>query len=418
MVVYKRFYIFSLVCLLCFIGWLLTLDTLLLSIWIAGLMILSGTYIFTRQALKDVKIKRLSRGNRLEVGNIFDEQIEIRNDSKAKKLWIQVEDQSGILSDVQSRIITNLGAGKLRLYQAKVLIQKRGFYSLGPTRLVSGDPLGIFTISRLIPTENHLTVYPHIEHLTNLSLEPGLESGGQNLTVQTTRTTPQAAGVREYYPGDPLNRIHWPITVKKERLMVKEFDEDTQSCVWLFLDASKGSYLHVSGEIPPALDWNLLPLRNRKVYQLPRDGFEYAVSVTASLADYFTRSQRALGFAAFGRQLTILPAEKGQRQLQKILKILANLEDAGNMPIQVLIERQIKNITRGSALLIITAQKYAEMRVCLDTAARWSLRTRVIRIDRDSFKAGRKGKKEDHAEKRNLIRIAYGDEIAKKLCRS
>ena len=64
--------------------------------------------------------------------------------------------------------------------------------------------------------------------------------------LQTTHPTPQAAGVREYSPGDPLSRVHWPTTVRRDKLMVKEFDEDSQSSVWLLLDAQKGKYFRAN----------------------------------------------------------------------------------------------------------------------------------------------------------------------------
>ena len=46
-------------------------------------------------------------------------------------------------------------------------------------------------------------------------------------------------GVREYVDGDPLNRIHWMSTARRDRLMVKEFELDPQSDVWIFLDAER-----------------------------------------------------------------------------------------------------------------------------------------------------------------------------------
>ena len=49
--------------------------------------------------------------------------------------------------------------------------------------------------------------------------------------------TPQAAGVRDYAPGDALRRIHWPTSARRDRLMTKEFDQDPQADVWIFLDA-------------------------------------------------------------------------------------------------------------------------------------------------------------------------------------
>ena len=170
-----------------------------------------------------------------------------------------------------------------------------------------------------------LVVYPHIYRLSEAPLALGAEISGQNLVRQTAQTTPQAAGVREYHPGDPLNRIHWPITVKKRKLIVKEFDEELQSGVWLFLDAQAGIYPQESEEQPAAVDWNLLPLKSRNFYQLPRDGFDYALSVTASLAAYYIQDKKVVGLAAYGDTLTILPSEKAWDMLVAIIGELVGL---------------------------------------------------------------------------------------------
>ena len=429
----KRFYYFALIFMISLAVWLLTFDNLLLGIWMIILLILSGAYIFTRQSLKGVDLKRYSRVSSLEAGDIFDERIEIRNDSRTGKLWIQIQDQSVLFSHIHTRTITKLGSGKVRVHQARALVNRRGVYSLGPVRLISGDPFGFFTSAKTIPARSSLTVYPHIEHITHLAMEPGREIGGQNLLVQTTRTTPQAAGVREYQPGDPLNRIHWPITIKKECLMVKEFDEDTQSCAWIFLDAQEGIYPHSLDAEPPAFDWNMIPLKQRKPYQIPCDGFEYAVSIASSLADYFTRNRRAFGFAAIGKKLVILPAEKGERQLHKILKELSTIEDEGRKPLEQLITGQVKNISRGSLAIIITPKQQSSIRDSLKLMERWGVRTQVIQIVTQSFGVDKKTSQAVNyineneimtlrqaqgslsPNKIDLIRISYGDEISAKL---
>lgn len=424
MIINKRFYFLIIFTLISLIGWLISMDIVLLSVWLTFTLILLSAYIMAKLALRGIHLKRISRFVKLEVGKIFNERIEISNISKTGKLWLQIEDHSGLLSSIQSRTITNLGAGKSRSFSTQALVNQRGFFPLGPTKVISGDPFGIFSVERIFPPEGQLTVYPHLERLKELTLEPGLEIGGQNLLIQTAQTTPQAAGVREYQPGDPLNRIHWPITVKKNRLMVKEFDEDTQSCVWLFLDAEADIYPHQAGDAPKAYDWRLLPINRKKVYKLPRDGFEYAVSVCASLARYYLRDGRAVGFSALGSKLNILPAEKGQRQLNKMLTKLAAIQDNGDLSIQTLIERQIKNIARGSSLVMITTQDINEIAASLELVRRWGLRAQVIQIDKASFYRNANDMKVRTIDaspsapikiSKNLIRIAYGDEISRAL---
>ena len=60
--------------------------------------------------------------------------------------------------------------------------------------------------------------------------------GGRAFRQKTTEVTPFSAGVREYQIGDPLRRIHWPTTVRKDMLIVKEFEKDPLTEVWIFID--------------------------------------------------------------------------------------------------------------------------------------------------------------------------------------
>jgi uncharacterized protein (DUF58 family) len=63
-------------------------------------------------------------------------------------------------------------------------------------------------------------------NIHSFPLPSGLLSGGEALRRRTHQITPNAAGVRDYAPGDPLNRIHWISTARRRRLMVKEFELD------------------------------------------------------------------------------------------------------------------------------------------------------------------------------------------------
>ncbi len=55
-----------------------------------------------------------------------------------------------------------------------------------------------------------------------------------------------------------------------------------------------------------------------------------------------------------GQNYSILPPERGERQLGKILEMLAILEPAGDMSLLGLVSSQINNLTRGSTIILIT----------------------------------------------------------------
>jgi uncharacterized protein (DUF58 family) len=167
--------------------------------------------------------------------------------------------------------------------------------------------------------------------------------------------------------------------------MVKEFDEEMQSSVWVFLDAQDGNYVRVEGTSPAAYDRNLAPLNQRKKYTLPDDSFEYAVCLAVSLANHYLIRSRFVGLACNADVVQIIPADKGSRQLTKILEGLAAAKDRGGLPLSQLLEKQIRNIPKGSALILVTSLLDQRLLLLIETLKRRGYSLMVLRINNSSF---------------------------------
>jgi len=341
------------------------------------------------------------------VGRYFEERVEVKNNSKTGKLWLELIDESELLGNIHSRVITRLNAGKMLMFSSRVLLNQRGFFDLGPTTLRSGDPFGFFSTRRVYLTENRLTVFPRVFRINRFHLIPGNVLGGEYLRVHTTQTTPQAASVREYQPGDPLNRVHWPITVRKNKLMVKEFDEDTQSSAWIILDAEKSSYVR-DPNIIPSFDRGLMTLKERRNYEIPKDSFEYAVCAAASLMDFYLRNDISVGFASEGRYSHVIPADKGQRQYGKIMEILSVIKENGVRPLEQIVSKQIMNINRGSAVIMITPALSNRTNHLKALIMRRGLKPLVIRIRNDTFRNFTEASYQDPKPEWGAIDLHYG----------
>src|SRR5690606_17012240 len=107
---------------------------------------------------------------------------------------------------------------------------------LGPISLRSSDPFGLFVHERVIDQTHDLVVYPAIMELSNFEIPLGELAGESRIQRRTQQVTPSASGIREWQRGDSFNRIHWRSTARAGRLMVKEFDLDPTSDIWLVLD--------------------------------------------------------------------------------------------------------------------------------------------------------------------------------------
>lgn len=347
--------------------------------------LLVGSWLWAALALRGVQVRREALTLRSQVGQFFQEHFEVLNASRLSCLWLEVRDQSTLPGSQGARVLVMLRGGQRRSYRARTRLVQRGVFSLGPTVLVSGDPFGLFPVSRAWPSGGSLLVYPITVDVHTFPGPPGLLPGGEALRRHTHHVTPNAAGVREYAPGDPLNRIHWVSTARRDRLIVKEFELDPRAEVWIFVDAARDVQAALP-YAPPTLAVDALwsPMTEPA---LPPSTEEYAVSIAASLGQYFLRRGRAVGLASCGQSQSpgTLSPDRGGRQLGKILEALALLRAEGKLSISALATAQAQHLPRGSTVVVITPSVREEVALTIDLLLRRGLRPVVVLLDAASF---------------------------------
>ena len=357
-----------------------------IRIFYLGVLLIVLAWLSTALALRGIKFERKARSLRAAVGDIFEEHYEIINSSFIPKLWLEVSNETTIPHATGSRVITLLRGRQKRSYTARTWLTSRGGFVLGPTTITSGDPFGIFRISKKFPAVSSLVVLPMLVHVAEFLSPPGLLPGGKAIRRKSQDITPHASGVREYVPGDAVKRIHWPTSIRRNTLMVKEFEQDPQAEVWLFLDTYKGAHFAKPGEMyeaPPVDD--LFLLKRRKLKLQPAT-LEYSITITASLAHYFLDQRRSVGLvSASGRTYKIITAERGERQEAKILEELAFLQAESTFTLPTLVTAQMGQLPQGSSAILVTPTISPELLLGVDSLQRRSLRTVVVLLMSQSF---------------------------------
>jgi uncharacterized protein (DUF58 family) len=346
-------------------------------------VLLVVSWLWSWQVLRGVQLERKARSTRAQVGMIYEEKIELDNSSRLPSLWLAVSDRSTLPDSAGSRLFPVIEPRRGRTYLSRTRLLKRGVFPLGPTMLESGDPFGLFPVERVYPPSESLLVYPMLVEVQDFPSPAGILPGGEALRRRTPQITPNAAGVREYAPGDSMNRIHWVSTARRNRLMTKEFELDPQAEVWIILDAAHTGQASVPFTWPKRTKEDLW--KHKFEFSLPPSTEEYSVSVAASIARYYLRKGRAVGFISSGQSLTMLPPDRGGRQLGKILESLALLRAEGNLPIWGLVDIQAQHLARGSTIVLITHSVEKEIVLTADFLSRRGLRPVVVLIDAASF---------------------------------
>jgi uncharacterized protein (DUF58 family) len=374
-------------------------------------------WFWARTSLNGLKITRNARSLKASVGDFLEENFEIVNTSRLPHLWIEVYNETQLPAATGSRVLTLLNGRQRRFYLSRSWITNRGAFKLGPTVLKSGDPFGLFRSQKIFTSADSLIVLPMIVDITSFPSPPGLLPGGKAIRRKSMDVTPHASGIREYAVGDPLKSIHWASTARRGTLMVKEFEQDPQAEIWLFLDTQSGSH----SELPYKDNYQMPEgsLFNRKPqFALPPSSLEYGVTIAASLAHYFISQRRAVGFVSQGHTLTVISAERSERQESKILETLAFITDNGKLSIAGAVAAQARFLPLGSSVILLTSSTRPDALLAVDELQRRNLRPLVVLLMADSFGGFRGGEKLANSLLERSIpvcQICCGDDLAKVL---
>lgn len=399
------------------LAWLTTGNAAFVRLAYAGLLLLAGAGLWSAFLGRGIRVQRSARLLRASVGDVFEERFAVSVSTWPGCPWLEVVNQSDLPGAAGSRLLTRIRWREQRFYTARSLLTRRGVFLLGPTLVSAGDPFGLFPVEKRIPAAEALVVVPKIFPILEFPPPPGLLPGGKATRIRSVDVTPHAAGVREYVPGDPMKRIHWASTARRGRFMVKEFEQDPQADIWLFVDAQREVHARREGRPLPLLDEKFL-LRRPKV-ELPCDSFEYAMSAAGSLAQHFLRNRRSVGLACSSAKFTILSGERGERQVGKLLERLAFLQPDGEIPVLGLVLMQAKLLPLGAGVILITPSARPELLLAVEDLQRRSLRPVVVLLKAETFGGGAQDTEAILAAllamNAPVCPVEYGDDLTEKL---
>ncbi|HUF52933.1 MAG TPA: DUF58 domain-containing protein [Dehalococcoidia bacterium] len=308
----------------------------------------------------EVEIERAT--DRLQVGQEFETRLFMKSSSMFTKLWLEIEDQTNMPGSPPKTVIT-LPAKRARNWKVRMRCGRRGIFDAGPIKVTTGDPFGLFRITRRYGVRSRLLVLPQPQELPYFWAPAAMLPGEGTVRARTHYITPNASGVREYYPGDGYSRIHWKSTARLGRLMVKTFEMDPTSNIWICLD------LH----------------RDVQRGQGDESTEEYGVRVVASLANHFLQQNRMCGLFSHGAEPVVLDPSRGGEQLSRVLESLAVAEARGAKPLAELLQEEGRRIGRHTTFIVVTSSMNEEWLLTLGQALHQGARAAVILLDADTF---------------------------------
>jgi len=347
------------------------------------------SYLWTWYNVNWVQLERETLSLHSQVGKTAEERFLVRNRGPLPKLWLEVRDQSDLPEHRASMVIASLAAGRHRGWAVRTTCWRRGRYRLGPLTLISGDPFGLFVRRQHLVATSNIVVYPLTVELPRFGALTGELIGGGAHHRRTHYVTTNVCGVRDYYPGDSFNRIHWPSTARTGRLIVKEFELDPTADVWLFVDMEGAAQVERPPGGLPGAGGELLGLAGRSRPALDAASEEYVVAIAATLAKHFLERNRAVGLLAHSEHRETVQPERGERQLTKILEMLAVLRARGHVGIAQLLAAEGTVFGRNSVAVVITPSSELAWVAVLRDLGRRGVRGAGVVVDAASFGAPR-----------------------------
>ncbi len=163
----------------------------------------------------------------LAFGEEVVSSVVIENSSLLRVPWLEVRESVplGLRSVTPQPTVITLGAGQEYRLAYPIRGSRRGWYTVGPVRMVMGDILGIQKRRLQVPS-THIVVYPRVVPLSVLGLPATLVYGPlQPVGVRQRIEDPaRPSGVREYVPGDDMRRLDWKSSARQNTLLVRRAD--------------------------------------------------------------------------------------------------------------------------------------------------------------------------------------------------
>jgi uncharacterized protein (DUF58 family) len=346
-------------------------------VWIALLFSLGGAlglgYLWARQMAYHITLTREQHYGWVHVGDLLEERFSLVNNSVLPVLWVEIDDHSD-LPGYSARSVRSADSRQTIRWRTEGVCRQRGLFTLGPWQAQMADPFGFYDVSLDYSATQSVLVYPPVVHLPTLHLPAGAATGTGRTSRRALTVTANAAGVRDYSPGDSLSHIHWRTTARMGDFMVKTFDLEPSGDLWIVLDMDAAVQ---AGEGEESTE-------------------EYGVILAASLANRILRQNRAVGLAAYGTTgprdapeseplPTIVMPQKGSAHQWRILQALALVRAGGNWPLARVLSEMDHNLGRGVTLAVITPSCNPEWLASLLPPMRRGVAPTVVHLDPHSF---------------------------------
>lgn len=326
-------------------------------------------------------VRTVSRDT-LHQGEEVDVEVTLTNRRGWPIPWIFVEDihpRDFPRNGDNSRLAV-LMPGRSITLNYRLRCPRRGYHRIGPLLMESGDLFGLQKRFRTGRNQDYISVLPTVAYIETFNVSARRPQGPVRISSRAYEDPTRIAGLREYVPGDPMNRVHWKASARMGELFVKMTDPATVVGGTLVLDLHEDSYF------PPEDRERLMELAITTTasigYLLQMSGEQVGMLTNArdaaEVARFDVKSIQALsredadnsvvGEGESDRLSPVqVPTLRSPSQAQRIIENLARVLPTDGLAVDRLILNEFRRLPRDAALLPVMPQVTEQCALTLAT---------------------------------------------------
>ena len=311
------------------------------------------SYLFSRVALNQVFYSKKFSGNRFFVGEVVDMEVMISNKKPIPVPWVRIQDELSETFQVENTDVTNFIYNSysktqvlkhftsMRWYERirweyRLKCTRRGVFKIGPSKIESTEPFGMFGSVINYDFFDEIIVYPKIFSLDELVLPPLKPFGESSGGMQLIQDFSGPRGLREYASGDKLSTINWKASAKLQKLHVNLYDPSSSHTIVVAVAVDSLENYWSPGDV---------------------DIVENIMSMAASVSHHALSNNYTVGLLSNDMQTQeskafIVSPGRGEYQLTKILESLANINSLAYAPMSQHLIEVSRSFPMGSTVTI------------------------------------------------------------------
>lgn len=121
-------------------------------------------------------------------------------------------------------------------FEKEILCDYRGGYYVGVERVEVQGFFRFFNFNYTGMETLKILVHPTIHELKAVKFHHALSESSESIISFDKFDKSVFSELREYQPGDPLNKIHWKLSARSEKLITKEYEGNVNNRTQIFID--------------------------------------------------------------------------------------------------------------------------------------------------------------------------------------